>query len=214
MLVLADQPNPLQIPEVIIVISVLVLWFGSIIIFIRHSQLLRIRHRDVPTRSIIEPAINLNHRISAHRASDVPTHSKSPMSSIGIVTPELSNNKLNIFKYTEKLDTVSLSLPPLSRKRRNTRSFDLNALLLTKSFDKTDDKELLLRPYLVPPEVKRSLLDLYRTSVDNIHRKSSSSDLSLTNPTTSYSASDMSKPKGFFNNYLRVKKKTTQDVAV
>ncbi|CAF4440382.1 unnamed protein product, partial [Adineta steineri] len=45
-----DRIDPLRVPEIIIVLCVLALWFGSILLFIRHSELLRIRHRDLPYR--------------------------------------------------------------------------------------------------------------------------------------------------------------------
>ncbi|CAF2239118.1 unnamed protein product [Rotaria magnacalcarata] len=210
----SDQPNPLQVPEIIIVISVLLLWCASIIIFIRHSELLRIRHRDLPTRRTIEPPINLNRVTSINYTSDILIHSKSRMSSVSIVPPVLSNNRVSGCKQGEKMETISLSIPPIPRKRRNTHSFDLNTLLSAKcSFDKSEDKKRLLHPYHIPSEVKHSLLDLHRKSIDSVLRKSTG-NLSLTTSSTFHSTNDIPKRRNFINQSLMMKKMTSQDLPV
>ncbi|CAF3399032.1 unnamed protein product [Rotaria socialis] len=210
----SDQPNPLQVPEIIIVISVLLLWCVSIIIFIRHSELLRIRHRDLPTRRTIEPPISLNRVTSVKRTSDMFIHSKSRMSSASIVTPVLSRNRLSGCIQSEKMETISLSIPLVPRKRRSAHSFDLNSLLLTKcSFDKREDKELLLHPYHIPSEVKHSLLDLHRKSIDSVHRKSTG-NLPLTKRSIFHSTNDVSKRRNFINQSLMMKKMSSQDLPV
>jgi hypothetical protein len=136
------------------------------------------------------------------------------MSSVSIVTPALSNNRLSGCKQGEKMETVSLSIPTISRKRRNTHSFDLNTLLLTKcSFDKSEDKELLLHPYHMPSEVKHSLLDLHRKSIDSVHRKSTG-NLSLTTHSIFHSTNDVSKRRNFINQSLMMKKMSSQDLPV
>ncbi|CAF0740202.1 unnamed protein product [Rotaria sp. Silwood1] len=209
-----DRPNPLRLPEIIIVICVLLLWCGSIIIFIRHSELLRIRHRDLPFRSTIKSSINLNHITTVNHPSDMFIHSKSQISSASGLTPPMSHHKINCYKQSETVETISLGISPFSRKRRNTHSFDLNALSSTKySFDKHNDKEHLLHPHCISSEIKRSLLDLHRKSMDNLYRKSSST-LSSIKYTTFYSTNDMSKRKSCIAHQLIKKRRSTQESPV
>ncbi|CAF2326270.1 unnamed protein product [Rotaria sp. Silwood2] len=210
----ADRPNPLRLPEIIIVLCVLLLWCGSIIIFIRHSELLRIRHRDLPFRSTIKSSINLHHITAVNHTSDMFIHSKSQISSASGTTPPLSNHKINGCRHGETMETISLVISPLSRKRRNTHSFDLKALSLTKnSFDKHQDKEHLLNPHRISSDIKRSLLDLHRKSMDNLYRKSSGT-LSSIKYSTFYSTNDISKRRSCVGHQLIRKQKTTQESPV
>ncbi|CAF3612616.1 unnamed protein product [Rotaria sordida] len=209
-----DRLNPLRLPEIIIVICVLLLWCGSIIIFIRHSELLRIRHRDLPFRSIIKPSINLNHITTVNHTSDMFIHSKSQISSASGLTPPINHHKIHGYKHGETMETISLAVSPISKKRRNTHSFDLNTLSLTRySFDKHNNKEHLLSPHRISFDIRRSLLDLHRKSVDNLYRKSTG-NLSLIKNSTCYSTNDISKRKSCIGHQLIKKQKNTQESPV
>jgi hypothetical protein len=158
---LADQPDPLRVPEVIIIICVLLLWCGSIFIFIRHSELLRIRHRDLPYRSYMKPPMNLNHITVVRRTSDMVIHSK-PRFSAGIgLTSTGYNHNINEYQNSE---TMLPSHRYLSRKERQMNSFDSNVSVPKSSHH----DEQFLDPYMISSDIQRSLLDLHRKSMDNI----------------------------------------------
>jgi hypothetical protein len=195
---LADQPDPLRAPEVIIVICVLLLWCGSILIFIRHSELLRIRHRDLPYRSAVKTPLNLNNITIVNRTSDMVIHSRSAVSSTGGVTPPICSPGMNGYKHVELIPTAS-------QKQRLTRSFDFNTSSTKYSFDKHNDSKQLLHPHRISSEIRRNLLDLHRKSVDN---------LSTFKYLTSYSTNDMSRRE--YNNgpHLIVKKRCIQESPV
>lgn len=157
----ADRPDPLRIPEVMIVIGVLLLWCGSILIFIRHSELLRIRHRDMPYRPSLKPPANLNHVTVVHRTSDTVIHSKPRLTTALVLTTPLSHRaSMDQNQNARKSSSVALSW----RHDPQTHSFDSN----TSSTKNPDTDDHLLDPQMICTDVRRRLLDLHRKSVDNI----------------------------------------------
>lgn len=190
-----DKPDPLRIPEVIIVISVLLLWCGSIFIFIRHSDILRIRHRDIPYRTSIKPPMNLNHITVVHRTSDMVIHSKPRLSS---TTTGLTTNVYNhtIDEY-ENPDT-NLYYP---RKEQHAYSFDSNNSVPKYSHH----DEQFLDPYMIPSEVRKSLLNLHRKSMDNIANMRYS---------MSYSTNDVSTRKETDDNQSVIDERCVQESPV
>ena len=209
---LADRPDPLRLPEVIIVICVLLLWIGSIIIFIRHSELLRIRHRDLPYRSI-KPPINLNHINIVSQTNDTILHSKSGVSANSGLGSPLDNYTMNEYRHGEFSATVSSETSPRSRNYRHTRSFDMNTSPTKYSLDKHNDKEQLLSPHRLSTEVKHHLLDIHRKSVDNVYRKSME-NLESIKYSTCYSTNDISKRKPDESRRLITKKRCVQESPV
>jgi hypothetical protein len=185
---LVDHPDPLRIPEVIIVIAVLLLWCGSIFIFIRHSELLRIRHRDIPYRTSVKSTMNLNHITVVNRASDLTIQTKSRVSSIGGLTPPMSNPMFHGFKNGETNETISLIISPAAfHQRRHTHSFDFHASCPTKySLEKNHHKEHFLHPHRISSDIKQSFLNLHRKSMDN---------MSTIKHSTFYSANDILRHK-------------------
>ncbi len=211
---LADRPDPLRLPEVMIVICVLLLWCGSIFIFIRHSELLRIRHRDLPFRSSVKQSMSLNHITVVNRASDMIIHSKSGVSSTSGLTPPIGNNMLHGYRHGETIETISLAISPASRQRRHTHSYDFNTSSSTKySSDKHSDKEHLLHPNCISSDIKQHLLSLHRNSVDNLHRRSMD-NLSIIKYSTFNSANDMLRRKQNDGHQLTVKKRCVQESPV
>jgi hypothetical protein len=167
---LADRPDPLRLPEVIIVIAVLLLWCGSILIFIRHSELLRIRHRDIPYHSSIKAPMALNHMTLVNRASDMTIHGKSHVSSMGGLTPPMSNPMFRRFRNGEPNETISLIVSPVFKKRRHTHSFDFHASSPSTKYssEKNNYKEHFLHPYRISSDIKQSFHNLNRKSIDNL----------------------------------------------
>ncbi|CAF4483389.1 unnamed protein product, partial [Rotaria sp. Silwood2] len=157
----ADRPDPLRLPEVIIVICVLLLWCGSIFIFIRHSQLLRIRHRDLPYRLSMKAPMNLNHITVVHRTSDMVIHSKPRrISGLGTASP-IYSHRANKYKNLETISSNSY----LSPKEHHSHSFSSNGSITKYS----RHGEKLLDPRLISSSVRRSLLDLHHKSMENLH---------------------------------------------
>lgn len=179
----SDQVDPLRVTEILIVICVLTLWFISIFVFIRHSQLLRIRHRDIPYRSTSKPSVNVNHISPSTRHSDLPPQRKSFRSSTGGLTPPVDRHVPSEPRHVETVETISLTVSPSARKHRPVsllnRGFSLTA---RHPSDKHDDKQQLLDPRQISAEVKESLLELHRKSMEN---------LATMKCTTFYSVHDM-----------------------
>ena len=190
---LDDRPDPLRIPEVILVICVLLLWCGSILIFIRHSQLLRIRHRDLPFRSSMKPPMNLNHITVVHRTSDMVIHSK-PRNSSGVGY----NPKITDYENLEPIPPRSIFL---SRQRAQTHSFESNHSL-SKSRHHGDQ---FLDPYMISSDVRRSLLDLHRKSMDNIL---------ATRHSISYSTNDISSEEKNDEEHVKADERCVQESPV
>ncbi|CAF0728928.1 unnamed protein product [Adineta ricciae] len=166
----ADEIEPLRAHEIVIVICVLLLWFVSIFIFIRHSNILRIRHRDIPYHSTAaKTSVNMNHAGIVKGNSDAILQHKSRISSAGGITPPGEKRIMNEPKVSETIETISLSISPSSRKRRYASLLDKRILSITKnSFDKHDDKEQLLDPRHITTEIKENLLDLQQKSIENL----------------------------------------------
>ena len=182
--ILVDRPDPLRLPEVLIVIGVLLIWCGSIFIFIRHSELLRIRHRDLPFRSTVKLPITSNVMTIVPRASDVMSNSKSRLSTTGGLTPPPFPHGS---KNRETPETKRKSTPQLSQHEQQTCSFDLNPpSSTTETSLKPEEKQNLLDPQRVSSEIRESLLTLHRRSIENV---------STTQYNTSFSASEMSRRK-------------------
>ena len=188
---LADRPDPLRLPEVLIVIAVILLWCGSIVIFIRHSELLRIRQRDLPYRS----SIDLNPMTVVNRTSDLTLQGKSRPSSTSGLTPPPIKQIFPPNKRGEIIETVSLILPPILQKRRHTHAFDCHSLSRSKlSLEKNNDKQQFLHPERTSPDVQRISLTLNPDTIDN--RKPKSEDnLSTSKYPICYSANNISKVK-------------------
>lgn len=180
--VLDDRPDPLRIPEVLIVICVLLLWCGSIYIFIRHSELLRIRHRDIPYRSSIKPPMNLNHVTVVRRTSDMVIHSKPRISGNSDY-----NQSSDDYEIPEMLSSTS-SLHPIRAKsnyyvpRPRAQTISVEANYSMANYNRQDEQ--YLDPYKIPCDVRRSLLDLHRETV---------AKLPTTRYSMSYSTNDVSR---------------------
>ncbi|CAF0775257.1 unnamed protein product [Adineta ricciae] len=156
-----DRPDPLRVPEIMIIICVLLLWLGSIFVFIRHSELLRIRHRDIPYRPTAKPPMNLNHITVVHRTSDMVIHSKPRFSAAGaFITPIYDTT---IDEYTNSNTGSPLTTHLLQKER--PRCSTISTCSISKYPSKADQ---LLNPYMIPSNIRRSLLDLHRKSVENI----------------------------------------------
>lgn len=192
---LADRPDPLRLPEVIIVICVLLLWLGSIFVFIRHSELLRIRHRDLPYRSSNKSPMNLNRITVVHRTSDMVIHSK-PRYSAG-------NDSIST-KYDPRTDDFESSptmFPPHRYSNRHKHSFDSNMSVSKQSHQ----HDQFLDPQMISSDVRRSLLDLHRKSMDN---------LSSIRQSMSYSTNDVSRHESNDENHLTVDQRCVQESPV
>ncbi|CAF1308289.1 unnamed protein product [Adineta ricciae] len=165
-----DEIEPLRAHEIVIVICVLFLWCASIFIFIRHSNILRIRHRDIPYHSAAaKTSVNMNHAVIVKGNSDAILQRKSRISSAGGMTPPVEKRIRNEPKVSETIETISLSISPSSRKRCYTSLLDKHILSITKnSVDKYDEKEQLLDPRHITTEIKENLLDLQRKSIENL----------------------------------------------
>ena len=159
---------------------VLLLWLGSILIFIRHSELLRIRHRDLPFRSSAKLPMNLNHITVVHRTSDTVIHPKPRYSSARGLKTSVYCHKVDKHNTTETLSSSNVHLP---RKKPHRYEVHSNNSLAKHSYH----DEQLLNPCTMSSDVRRSLLDLHRKSVNN---------LSAVRCNMSYSTNDISQ----FNN--------------
>jgi len=177
------------------VISVLLLWCGSIFIFIRHSELLRIRHRDLPYRSSIKPPMNLNHITVVHRTSDMVIHSKPRLSSAAGLTSTVHNHKMNEQQNSKTIPSTNLYL---SRYGQNTDSFDSSNSIPKYSYQ----DEQLLDPYMISSDVRRSLLDLHRKSMEH---------LSGIRHSMSYSTNDVSRRKQRDDQHIMVEERCIQE---
>lgn len=194
----SDRPDPLRLPEILIVIAVILLWCGSIVIFIRHSELLRIRQRDLPYRS----SIDLNPINVVNRTSDLTLQGKSRLSSASGLTPPTIKQTFPPNKRGEMIETISLILPPILQKRRHTHAFDCHSLSRSKlSLEKNNDKQQFLHPERISPDVQRISLTLNPEIIDN--RKPKSEDnLSTSKYPICYSTNNILKAKTTDRNKL------------
>lgn len=184
---LVDHPDPLRLTEAIIVVAVLLLWCGTIIIFIRHSELLRIRHRDLPFRSAAKTPINASHLTLLPRSSEMlHPHSKAHLSSSNRLTPPPSMSPPIHELQQQHVETNEIrsgKASPSPKQTGKIHSFDFNASSSNndESFNH-DDKEQLLDPSRISSDIRQSLLDLHRRSIENIAAISAQ---------TSYSVNDI-----------------------
>ncbi|CAF3596727.1 unnamed protein product [Rotaria sp. Silwood1] len=194
----ADRPDPLRLPEVIIVICVLLLWCGSIFIFIRHSELLRIRHRDLSYRSSMKAPMNLNRITVVHRTSDMVIHSKPRrISGLGATSP-VYNHRTNKYK---NLETIASSNSHLSPNEQHTHSFSSYDSITKHSHH----GEKLLDPRMISSVVRRSLLDLHYKSMDNLH---------ATRYSMSYSTNDVSRHNQSDDKHIKIDERAVQESPV
>ena len=170
-----DSPDPLRLPEVIIVVCVLLLWCCSIFIFIRHSELLRIRHRDLPYRPTVKAPMNLNHITVVNRTSEMVIHSKR-LSAINPAYTRRASLRDEITKK-ERRSSVAVQLPVIETKQVAIQSPE--ALSEENGFE-----EELLDPQLISSEVREQLIELHRKSMENV---------AAVRYSISYSANDISK---------------------
>ncbi|CAF1244506.1 unnamed protein product [Adineta steineri] len=176
-----DRIDPLRVPEIIIVLCVLALWFGSILLFIRHSELLRIRHRDLPYRLSAKAPMNLNHITVVNRTSDMVIHSKPRLSGTGSYTTPVYNHTMDEYSNS---NTTSPSYPHTTRKGRPRGS--TISIMSTTKYPYPPNNDQFLNPYMISTDVRRSLLDLHRKSIDN---------LSAMRYSISFSTNDVSRRK-------------------
>lgn len=175
----------------IIVICVLLLWCCSILVFIRHSELLRIRHRDLPYRPSVKAPMNLNHVTVVNRTSEMVIHSKPRlMSTTGrSISPLLiENDERKDEEKRRSSHQVSLVHPTEKIYLKENRAFSVAS---------TGDRQTedLINPELISSEVRQTLLDLHGRSIEN---------LTGIRYSISFSANDVSKAPTS-NNELRVK---------
>lgn len=146
--------------EVFIIILVLLLWCCSIYIFIRHSEMLRIRYRDIPYYPSIKSPMNLNHITVVHRISDAVIHSKP--ASTSATTLVLNHSIDHPFRERSSMaERQSLSVPSTWNMEKNIVPCESNP-----SIRCTDSEDHLLDPQLIPRDIRRKLLDLHRRSMD------------------------------------------------
>ncbi|CAF1169679.1 unnamed protein product [Rotaria sordida] len=193
-----DRPDPLRLPEIIIVICVLLLWCGSILIFIRHSQLLRIRHRDLPYRLSMKAPMNLNHITVVHRTSDMVIHSKPRRISSLCATSPAYNQRINKYK---NMETISGSNSHLFPREQHSHSLSSNGSVVKDSYH--DEK--LLDPRMISSNVRRSLLDLHHKSMENLHAIRYS---------MSYSTNDVSRRHQNDDQHMKIDERAVQESPV
>lgn len=162
----------------------LLLWCGSIFCFIRHSELLRIRHRDLPFRSSVKPPMNLNHITVVHRTSDMVIHSKPRRASTAGVTPTLSEHRAKKYRKIESPTPSTKQSSPKDFKEHQLSSSNPNTTTITTK--PSYRGEQLLDPRMISHDVRRSLLDLHFKSMEN---------LSAVRHSISYSTTDVSRRK-------------------
>lgn len=190
-----DRPDPLRFTEILIVICVLLLWCASIFVFIRHSQLLRIRHRDTTYRSSTKAPMNLNHITVVHRTSDMVIHSKPRLTSPAIFRQSANlddRSMLNIVDDESKKSLVTTS---------NLHSFD--STTLSPKYRQLNDH--LLNPRMISSDVRRRLLDLHRKSMEN---------LAGLRYSISYSTNDVSQCQKRHEQFLTVDVRCVQEAPV
>ena len=124
----------------------------------------------------MKPPMNLNHITVVHRTSDMVIHSKPRISSgVGLQSTAFNHN---IDEY-QNSETISPSHRYVSRRERQMHSID--------STTSGPTRPRLLDPYMIPVDVRRSLLDLHRKSMDNLS--------AMRYTSMSYSTNDVSTSK-------------------
>jgi hypothetical protein len=193
-----DSPDPLRVTEILIIIGVLLLWCISILAFIRHSELLRIRHRDLPYRPSLKGPMNLNHITVVNRTSDMIIHSK-PRSAAApvLINAPVENAPSAEFDAIRRHSSIAYSWP----NERQGQSFDSSA----SAARHLDNDDQLLDPHMISSDVRRHLLDLHRKSMDNLQALRHS---------ISYSSNDVSKPPTITETHLTVDERCVQESPV
>lgn len=105
------------------------IWCASIVVFIRHSELLRIRHRDLPFRSSMKASLHSSHLNVVRRTSDQKSlNQRFRLSSASpCTTPKVSAQRRSC-RISESLDRRSLSIMTTSQPlgKRKIGSLDIN----------------------------------------------------------------------------------------
>ena len=134
--------------------------------------------------------MNLNHITVVRRTSDMVIHSK-PRFSAGNVSTST--------KYDYE------SSPPIFASHRypnrHKHSFDSNI----PDSKQSHQHEQFLDPQMISPNIRRSLLDLHRKSMDN---------LSMMRHSMSYSTNDVSRNESTDENHLTVNQRCVQESPV
>ena len=129
-------------------------------IFIRHSELLRIRYRNIPYSPTMKSPMNLNHITVVHRVSDAVIHSKP--TSASATTLVLSHSIPNRSReHGSTCERKSLSVPQAWNLDTNLTLYESNPSIKCADID-----DHLLDPHMIPRDVRRRLLDLHRKSMD------------------------------------------------
>lgn len=160
-----DRPDPLRFTEILIIISILLLWCASICMFIRHSQLLRIRHRDLPYRPTV-------------KSQSIPSATNLSRVSVLIRNSEASVQ----LQPKSRISSISVLTPPVNRQ---AHPFEFNVSAASKSpVNKRNDKEYLLHSNQNVSNRKSIVIQLQQNSCEN---------LSTADCSTFPSANDMSR---------------------
>jgi len=142
--------------------------------------------------------MNLNHITVVRRTSDMVIHSKPRISVAHGLTSKVYHHQIDEY---QKPETISPTSVYLSQKRRHTRSFDSSSSLPKYSYH----DEQYLDPYMISSDVRRSLLDLHRKSMEN---------LAGLRYSMSYSTNDVSRNKKNDDKYLRIHERCIQESPV
>jgi hypothetical protein len=167
--------------------------------FIRHSELLRIRHRDLPFRPSIKPPMNLNHITVVHRTSDMVIHSKPRLTAPVVLTMSTSDHVID--ESDNNNERKSSSVPHSWIVDTQAHSFDSN----TSANKCPDGDDHLLDPQMISTEVRQRLLDLHRKSMDN---------LSAIRFSMSYSTNDVSKQQVNSEQHITIDNRCVQESPV
>jgi hypothetical protein len=74
-----------------------------------------------------------------------------------------------MFEHADVLSTRAPVVASSVKLQRQTRSFDFHSTSFAfETFIKDEDKEQLLNPERIPPEIKHSLIDLHRQSIEHL----------------------------------------------
>jgi hypothetical protein len=126
-------------------------------------------------------------------------HSKPRLSSGGGLTSSVYNHTIDEYKRRE---TISSSIVYLSKKGQNRHSFDSD-ISITKS---PYHEEQFLDPNMISSNVRRSLLDLHRKSMDNTS--------AIRYNMLSYSTNDVSRHQQNDDQHLTVDERCIQESPV
>jgi hypothetical protein len=142
--------------------------------------------------------MNLNHITVVNRTSDMVIHSKPRLSSPVDYTTPVYNHRIE--EYTNA-EITSPPKPNLFRKGRYRSSMDSNNSIV--QYPSRNDQ--LLNPYMISSDVRQSLLDLHRKSMEN---------LSTIRYSMSYSTNDVSRRQASNEQHLRIEERCVQESPV